>query len=72
MFYIHINLFSQGKYNLKVHTAQKMMYKPIVAWTGDCVGCGDAGSSGDLGLGAGMIFFIRGGCTARLFSLSCH
>lgn len=40
---------------------------------GGCRGVGESGSPGPLGLGAGMIFFIRGGCSVWLFSSrSCH
>lgn len=46
---------------------------PEMGGVGGCRGVGESGSPGPLSFGAGMIFFIRGGCSVRLFSSrSCH
>lgn len=44
-----------------------------IGGVGGCRGVGESGSPGPLGFGAGIIFFIKGGCSVRLCSSrSCH
>lgn len=54
-------------------TLLQVVFLLEIGGVGGCRGVGESGSPGPLGFGAGMIFFIRGGCSVRLFSSrSCH